>query len=85
MIRIKHLLILGVAFTLGVAPASGQILNKIKQKAEKKAEQALEKKLGLGNDNNNNNSNTSGGSGSAGNNGNNPNNTTGGGVDLHAT
>lgn len=80
MIRIKHLLILGVAFTLGVAPASGQILNKIKQKAEKKAEQALEKKLGLGNDNNNNNSNTSGGSGSAGNNGNNPNNTTGGGL-----
>ncbi|MEP2669873.1 MAG: hypothetical protein ABJH04_12795 [Cyclobacteriaceae bacterium] len=80
MIRIKHLLILGVAFTLGVAPASGQILNKIKQKAEKKAEQALEKKLGLGNDNNTNNSNTSGGSGSAGNNGNNPNNTTGGGL-----
>jgi len=80
MIRIKHLLVIGVAFTLGMAPASGQILNKIKQKAEKKAEQALEKKLGLGDDKNTNGSNTPGQSGSSGNNRNSPNNTTGGGL-----
>ncbi|MEQ8363237.1 MAG: hypothetical protein RH948_10240 [Cyclobacteriaceae bacterium] len=80
MTRIKHLLVIGVAFALGTAPASGQILNKIKQKAERKAEQALEKKLGLGDDKNTNNSNTPGGPGSSGNNGNNPNNTSGGGL-----
>ncbi len=81
MIRIKHLLIIGVAFMLGMAPASGQLLDKIKKKAGQKAEKALEKKLGLEDNTSNNSGNPgSGGSGSSGNNGNNPNNTTGGGL-----
>lgn len=79
MTRIKHLLVITAALALGMAPASGQILNKIKQKASQKAEQALEKKLGLGDDKNNGNS-SPGSPGSSGNNGNNPNNTTGGGL-----
>lgn len=81
MLSIKHFLIIGVAFTLGVAPASGQLLDKIKKKAGQKAEKALEKKLGLEDNTSNNSGNQgSGGSGSSGNNGNNPNNTTGGGL-----
>ncbi|HRK53899.1 MAG TPA: hypothetical protein PK185_08290 [Cyclobacteriaceae bacterium] len=71
---IKHLLIIGVAFTLGLVPASAQILNKIKQKASQKAENALEKKLGLGDDKNTNNP------GDPGAPGNNPGNKTGGGL-----
>lgn len=79
MVHNKYLLAFGLALTLSMAPASGQILNKIKEKASKKAEKALEKSLGL-EDEKKNNPNTPGGPGSEGNNGNNPNNNTGGGL-----
>ncbi|GAB1446965.1 MAG: hypothetical protein KF860_05515 [Cyclobacteriaceae bacterium] len=80
MIRIKHLLIIGLALSLGMMSANGQILNKIKNKASQKAEQALEKKIGLGDDSNSNSSGTSGAPSSSGNNKNSPGNTTGGGL-----
>lgn len=76
---IKFLIASGIVFSVGLAPASGQILNKIKQKASQKAEKALEKKLGL-EDEKKNNPNAPGGPGSSGNSGNNPSNSTGGGL-----
>lgn len=79
MARNKYLLAIGLAFTIGLAPVSGQILNKIKQKASNKAEKALEKSLGL-EDEKKNNPNAPGGPGSGGNNGNNSANNTGGGL-----
>ncbi len=75
----KILIAAGIGFSMGLAPASGQILNKIKQKASNKAEKALEKKLGLEGDKPNN-PNAPGGPGSPGNSGNNPSNNTGGGL-----
>lgn len=82
MKSIKFLIAAGIIFSIGLAPASGQILNKIKQKASKKAENALEKKLGLEDENKNNPNGTggSGGPGSSANNGNDPGNNTGGGL-----
>jgi hypothetical protein len=80
MKRFQYLMALVIVFSIGYAPASGQILNKIKQKASKKAEDALDKKLGIGDDKNSNTNNpgATGGPGSPG--GNNPNNTGGGGL-----
>ena len=75
----KLLIVIGIVLTIGLVPATGQILNKIKQKASSKAEKALEKKLGLEDDKPNNPSN-SGGPGTPGNSGNNPSNNTGGGL-----
>lgn len=80
MINKKYLIVVGLAFSFGLTPVSGQILNKIKEKASKKAEQALDKKLGIGDDNSKNPNNPGGGPGSPGNQGNNPGNTTGGGL-----
>lgn len=58
MIRAKQIFMAGMVLFLGLVPASGQILNKIKQKASKKAEQVLDKKLGLGDDNSSNSQGT---------------------------
>lgn len=80
MMRIKYIIIVGIAFSLGIAPASGQLLNKVKQKAAQKAEQALDKKIGLGGNQNTNNTNNQGGSNNPGSSGNNPSNNTGGGL-----
>ncbi|MGE0587207.1 MAG: hypothetical protein AB7O48_01430 [Cyclobacteriaceae bacterium] len=80
MMRAKYLLVAGLAFSLGSFSASGQLLNKIKQKASQKAEQALDKKLGLGgNQNNPNNPGGQNGAGGPGNNGG-PSNNSGGGL-----
>ncbi|HEY5691107.1 MAG TPA: hypothetical protein VIS49_06605 [Cyclobacteriaceae bacterium] len=76
----KLLIVIGIVFSVSLAPTSGQILNKIKQKASSKAEKALEKKLGLEEDKPNNPNNAPGGPGSSGNSGNNPSNTKGGGL-----
>ena len=86
MIRAKQIFMAGMVLFLGLVPASGQILNKIKQKASKKAEQVLDKKLGLGDDNSSNSQGTTnapgsmGNTGNTGNSGNNPSNTKGGGL-----
>ncbi len=77
--RVNYLIIATLALTFGFSNASGQILNKIKQKASKKAEKALEKTLGLEDEKKNTPNNSGpGNSGSSG--GNNPSNTTGGGL-----
>lgn len=75
----KYLILAGIAVAWITAPASGQLLNKIKQKASQKAEQAIDKKLGLGG-NQNNQGNTGGPGGSGAGNGNNPSNNSGGGL-----
>ena len=81
MKRANYLIVVGIALSLGLAPASGQLLNKIKQKASNKAENVLDKKLGIGDDNksNPNNPETPGGPGSE-NGGNGPKNNKGGGL-----
>jgi len=78
MKSIKYLLVAGIALSFGLSSASGQILDKIKRKASNKAENALEKKLGLEDEKGNNNPNNPGGSTQSG--GNNPGNSTGGGL-----
>lgn len=81
--RTKYLIVAGIACAVSFTTASGQLLNKIKQKASQKAENALDKKLGLGNNQNNtNNPGTNGSNGTSGpgNSGNNPSNTSGGGL-----
>lgn len=79
----KYLILAGIAVAMITAPASAQLLNKIKQKASQKAEQAIDKKLGIGgNQNNQGNSggaNSGGGTGNSGG-GNNPSNNSGGGL-----
>ena len=79
MKHLKLLIATWIVFSLGFAPASGQILDRIKQKASKKAENALEKKLGL-EDEKKNDPNMPGGPGSPGSSGNNPSNNSGGGL-----
>ncbi len=72
-----------LVLSLGLAPASGQLLNKIKEKAAQKAENALDKKIGVGDDKNqkgNDNQSGAGGPGSPGNSGSNRGNTSGGGL-----
>lgn len=76
----RNLIIVGIVVLLASISAHGQLLNKIKQKASQKAEQAIDKKLGTGNQSNTSNQgNPSGGPGNSGG-GNNPNNTSGGGL-----
>lgn len=58
--KLKHVLVASVMLSFGIRPASAQLLNKLKQKVEQKAVNALDKKTNT----NQNTSSTPGGTGS---------------------
>lgn len=83
MINTRYLFAAGLAVTVGLTSASGQLMNKLKQKVSQKTEQTIDKKLGLGGNQNNtgNPGGNNGGISGPGNSGsNNPSNTSGGGL-----
>lgn len=83
MINTRYLFAAGLAVTFGLTSASGQLMNKLKQKVSQKTEQTIDKKLGLGGNQNNTGSpgGNNGGISGPGNSGsNNPSNTSGGGL-----
>ena len=73
----KHVLVSILVLTLGFGPAHGQLMNKLKQKAAKKIENAADKKLGTGNQQA---PGGQGNTGAPGSGNSNPSNTAGGGL-----
>ncbi len=74
----KYLLVTIMAFSVGLGTAPAQLLNKLKQKAANKLENATDKKLGTGN--NPQTPGSQGNTGTSGSGSNNPSNTEGGGL-----